>query len=281
MRSSILIWKFFLILLNIIIFQASQGQVAQTSSFVYKVNRKTEIPLTVGLFIINEFGYNYIHNKTGLDSMEILRLDANDIWKFDQFATKQDVAYKDRARRISDIGLYFTIALPAFLMLDNKIQKDWIDLLVLYGETHAIATSLHVLTTGIFDRIRPFVYNPDVTFSDKTGSGTQTSFYSGHVSSTATASFFMAKVYSDYHPELGNKKLWLFSAALIPPAFVGYYRIKGMKHFPSDVIVGTALGACTGILIPHLHKIQNKNNDLTFMPYAGKITGLKIRYAIN
>jgi membrane-associated phospholipid phosphatase len=108
----------------------------------------------------------------------------------------------------------------------------------------------------------------------KTGDGTTDSWFSGHTSTTSTASFFMAKVLSDYHPELGGKKWLLYGAAIIPPAIIGIYRVKALKHFPTDVIMGTAVGAAVGILIPHLHKITKKNKDLSIAPFAGQYSGL-------
>ncbi|MCK4820600.1 phosphatase PAP2 family protein, partial [bacterium] len=81
----------------------------------------------------------------------------------------------------------------------------------------------------------------------------------------------------DYHPELGNKKFWLYAAALIPTAFVGFNRYRALKHFPRDVVVGAAVGAAVGILIPHLHKVKKqKARNLTIVPFTGKQTGVAL-----
>jgi membrane-associated phospholipid phosphatase len=80
------------------------------------------------------------------------------------------------------------------------------------------------------------------------------SFFSGHVGSCAYSTFFMAKVYSDYHPELGAKKYLLYLAASVPPLVIGYARVRSLAHFPSDVAVGFGLGAVIGIVVPELHK---------------------------
>jgi membrane-associated phospholipid phosphatase len=80
---------------------------------------------------------------------------------------------------------------------------------------------------------------------------------------------------------LGNKKYWLFSAALIPPALVGLYRYKEMKHFPSDIMFGTLAGAATGILIPHIHKRKSKESALSVVPFAGKINGIQLSYTFK
>jgi len=92
----------------------------------------------------------------------------------------------------------------------------------------------------------------------------------------AGASFFMAKVYSDYHPELGTKKWILYGAALLPPTIVGYYRYKGLMHFPTDILLGTAIGATVGILVPHLHKVARKNKDLSIIPFTGGYFGIAV-----
>lgn len=111
-------------------------------------------------------------------------------------------------------------------------------------------------------------------------SGTTNSFFSGHTSWTAGASFFMAKVICDYHPELGSKKWPVYAAALIPPAFVGYHRYRGLKHFPTDIIFETAVGAAIGILNPHFHRIGKNRRNLSIAPFGGGYSGLVLRFSL-
>lgn len=270
------------LLLSVFVFQILFAQKKEPKEpSVYKVNLKWEIPLTVGLIASETFGFKLLDSKPRLTSEKIAALDANDIWKFDRIATEQDASFRKQAHDISDMVLNGSVILPAFLAFDKNIRKDWLDLLVLYGESHGINTGIYFIAAGSIDRIRPFVYNPDVQHDDKLISGTTLSFFSGHVSSSAASTFFMAKVYSDYHPELGNKKFWLYGAAIIPPAIVGYYRFKAMKHFPTDIMTGMAVGAAVGILVPQLHKIKNKESKYSFIPFAGDVTGLTIKYAIR
>jgi membrane-associated phospholipid phosphatase len=252
----------------------------QDRGSVYSVNRGVEVSVTAALFISNFVGFKYLDRKSGLTATEINALNANDIWKFDRVATQQDADTRDQYATASDYVMNAMLILPALLVIDKDIRRDWLDLLILYGETQAMNTSLYLLSASSFDRGRPFLYHPDVSYEEKSALGTTTSFYSGHTSTTAAASFFMAKVYSDYHPELGNKKYWVFSAALIPPIVVGALRVKAMKHFPTDIIAGTVLGAAIGILVPQLHK-KKKNKDLSFIPYTGAVNGLLINYKIR
>jgi len=272
----------FIMVFNAIGIQIIHAQKLKSDSAgIYKINKLIEIPVTLGLFAVHPYGFKYINDKPGLSTEEIAGLDADNIWKFDRKATEQGVSFRDEAARISDFAMNVSLVLPALLVIDKEIQKDWFDLLVLYGETHAINTSAYIMTCAMVNRNRPFLYYEDVDMDEKTGGGTQISFFSGHTSTAASSSFFVAKVLSDYHPDLGNKKFWIYGAALIPPAIVGYYRYRALKHFPTDVISGLVVGAAAGILIPEFHKRKKKNPAVSFMPFTGEVSGLKISYTIR
>lgn len=239
---------------------------------VYHVRPQVDIPITVVALATDYWGLQIVRRKPPLDSITIINLDANDINRFDRSATQQDAAYAPQARKISDYGMYGSYALPLLFLFDKKIRKDWAEVFLLYFQAQAVAGNLYSWGSAIhIDRIRPLVYHPDIPWAEKTGSGTKNSFHSGHTSTSATASFFVAKVFCDYHPEWGNKKYLVYVAAAIPPIFTGYHRYKGMKHFPTDVITGLVVGASTGILIPHLHK--NKKANLVIVPVAGRFNG--------
>ena len=239
---------------------------------VYNVKPHIDIPITVAALATNYWGLQVVGRKALLDSMTIINLDANDINRFDRSATQQDAEYAPQAQRISDYGMYVSYALPLLFLFDKKIRKDWAEVFLLYFQAEAIIGNLYSRGSTIhIDRIRPLVYHPDIPWGEKVGGGTKNSFFSGHTSSSATASFFVAKVFCDYHPEWGNKKYLVYAAAALPPIFTGYHRYKGMKHFPTDVITGLVVGATTGILVPHLHK--NKHTNLAIIPVAGSFNG--------
>ena len=271
----------FLIITSLLLLNVDGQDTSAVREKVYKLNYKIEIPVTVGLFAINYYGFGVVRRKPTLSVDQINALNVNDVWAFDRRALEQDYSASKResALTASDWGMNISLFLPVFLFLDKKIRKDWLDITILYLETQAINSNLYTWGGAvIFDRVRPLVYYDEVSMDEKTGSGTTSSFFSGHTSWTAGASFFMAKVISDYHPELGAKKWLVFAAALIPPAFVGYNRYKGLKHFPTDVIMGTAVGAAAGILTPHFHKNKkNKNVSMSLVPYSGQYSGLAFK----
>ncbi len=272
---------FLILLIGFIPERLHAQQTGRDSSSVYKVNKKIEIPISTALLVADYYGFRYLDNKPGLSYEEVQKLDANDIWAFDRIATQQDPSYRERAHDLSDLFLNISVGLPILLGLDRKIRKDWLDLLVLYAETHAINSGIYIVNTSLFNRVRPLVYHHDIPIEERTANETRNSFYSGHVSSTASASFFMAKVFCDYHPGLENKKYWIFGAALIPPSLVGYYRVKAMKHFPTDVIIGGLVGAASGILVPHFHKRKLYHSGLDIQPLLGNTLGLRACYTFK
>jgi membrane-associated phospholipid phosphatase len=161
--------------------------------------------------------------------------------------------------------------------MDREIREDWADVLLLIIQNQAINGNLYAWSGAAFiNRTRPLPYNNEAPWDERTEARNRNSFFSGHTSMSASASFFAAKVYSDYHPELGNRKFLVFSLALVPAATTGFFRYKGLKHFPTDVITGLFVGASVGILVPHLHKRTGSN--LTLVPYTGPVNGLALSY---
>ena len=118
------------------------------------------------------------------------------------------------------------------------------------------------------------VYYPTAPVN-RTDGNQKNSFYSGHTASAAAASYFMAKVYCDYHPD-ANEYL-VYGAATIPPLVMAYVRFMSLNHFPSDIAMGYTVGTLCGVLIPELHKIGDKN--LSIGAYSSPTsTGLTLNW---
>src|ERR671920_1326353 len=105
---------------------------------------------------------------------------------------------------------------------------------------------------------------------DRTEGNARNAFFAGHAALVGTATFFTAKVFADYHPD--SKLKWVFfGAAAVATGTTGYLRHRGGRHFPSDILVGTAVGTLSGILIPHFHKNKLfKDPNLSVLPFTGR-----------
>ena len=233
----------------------------------YKVNYWVTAPIIgVGL-VTNYIGIPLTQNKDELTPLEIeaLKREREILNGFDSWALKQDPSQIDVFEKYSDYTLMTGVVLPALLLFDKQIRKDWSDVLLIYLETMSITPNIYewsFLGPAFQNRIRPVAYYDQLTFDQKKAGNNRNSFYSGHVASVAASTFFMAKVFSDYHPEIGAYEYLLYAAATIPPLVLGYFRVKALKHFPSDVIVGLAVGAFCGIIIPEFHRLSEEDIKL-------------------
>jgi len=266
-------------LIFILLFNFSNS-FAQDSLFVsrkvYHVNQSLEASVSGALIGLSMLGLLTITDKPTLTEKEVNALNRKDIPFFDRSSVRQSYPAPENIYDLTDIGLYGSSALVSLLLLDDDIREDWLDIGLLFLETQAINLNIYFWGGPAFSkRIRPIVYYKDVSMEIKTGKDMTDSFFSGHISMTAAATFFMAKVYSDYHPQLGADKWWLYGAAVIPPALVGYGRYRGLMHFPSDILLGFSIGSTLGIVVPQLHKITKENGvRLSIVPFVGEYSGL-------
>lgn len=231
---------------------------------------------------LNILGVLIIQNKDDLTEHALQNLSKENLWKVDRWAAGY---YSEKANSDSYIPMFGAFAMPIALML-NKIERQHAgQIAVLYVEAMAVTGALFSITAGLVEKSRPLVYNTSIPFEERLDSDEQRSFFAGHTASTAAATFFVAKVYSDFNPD-SELKPFIWAAAAAVPATVGYLRIRAGKHFLTDNLIGYAVGAASGILIPELHKRTNERIDI--YPAVGfhhpafdiKSTGIGINYKL-
>jgi hypothetical protein len=210
----------------------------------------------------------FIHGKKDLTDAELASIKTRSQFSgFNRWALDLDPSQRDKFYNISDIVLPSIVALSGgALMLDPKIRKDWKSVLMMYYEMHAATFTLYnysPLGPTWVDKYRPIVYYPYFSDAERKAGNQKNSQYSGHVASSVASTFFFVKVYSDYHPEIGAKKYLYYTLAALPPLAEGYFRVRALAHFPSDVAIGFGVGAITGIVIPQLHKNKHRNVSLS------------------
>lgn len=245
----------------------SFAQVDTLGKKLYNVKLKYELPVSVACIGLSTAGFRQLDKVSEMDANDIVQLDPAGINGFDRSTAFFDPSKFANAQKRSDLFLNISLFSPVLLALDKRIRKDWLDLITLYLVSHAVDNSLYFIGTYSVRRPRPLTYNPQLTIAEKAGEGRSNSFFSGHVSFSATATFFVAKVYTDYHQVKGWKRLLFYTAAAVPPSLVGYYRMQAGKHFKTDVLVGLLAGASSGILVPQLHKFRKKHPHVSFAPY--------------
>jgi len=268
-----------LIALSLTLFTFFNTTIAQDTPKVYtspyKTNFTIDAPLITGGIGLTALGVKLINDKRDLTPAELATKTRESIPWFDRSSVG---FYSKKADDDSYIPFQASFAMPVLMALINKNQRHKIgQVLVLYVETMAITGALFTMATGNVYRSRPYVYNTSLPDDLRKGKNSQRAFYAGHTAAAAAATFFMAKTFQDFNP--GSKAIpyvWAFSASV--PALVGYLRYKAGMHFLSDNLLGYALGAGAGILVPQLHKIKQLKN-VTFSPAIdGNSRGLAVTY---
>jgi len=203
--------------------------------------------------------YFILKNIQLLTSQEIDLLNPADVNGFDRGAIGP---YTEDTP--GDVLLYASFLLPASFLAYSDTRNDIWELTVMYAEVLLVQGSINGIVKESVLRTRPFVYDNETAMDEKTTTEARISFYSGHTSICAAASFFTVKVFSEYLTD-NTTKILIWSGAAILPAAMAVMRVNSHWHFPTDVIVGYAVGAFVGYIIPELHKTK-MGEDVSIYP---------------
>ena len=200
---------------------------------------------------------------------QLLNLDKNNINSFDRGATSN---WSPTAHKASNILISTATFLPIMFVANHHTRADLIPLTVMTVEVLLINFGATILTKNLVNRARPLTYNANVPLKERINATSRESFFSGHSSHTTAASIFMAKVVTDYHPNMKKEiKIGIWTTMITLPAVTAYLRVKAGKHFPTDVIVGYLVGGAIGYLVPQIHKTQAKKSEpkVSMFPVLG------------
>ena len=214
---------------------------------------------------LNGLGFSLIQGIKPLSAQEVEALSKDDIPGIDRWLAGE---YSERADKVSYYPFYGSFAVPFIMMVADKDYGSHAgQISVLFLESMATTGAVFSITTATVKRSRPLTYNEDLPFEKRSETSSRRSFFAGHTAATATATFFAAKVFNDFNPN-SSLKPFVWTAAALVPAYVGYLRSKAGKHFLTDNLVGYGVGTLSGILIPELHK--KKNESFSFNPNYGR-----------
>ncbi len=216
---------------------------------VYKYRLGLDIPIGLITLGTGATGLILHKKKQPLSFEELSNLKPTDVKKFDRYAIYQ---HSKASAIASDVFQYTAMVSPALLFIDKDIRKDWKTVMPIWMETFALTSALTMFTKELAQRNRPYVYS-DFGNGNKYSKDAKSSMWSGHTAITAASTYFVAMVYTDYHPHSRwNPLMW--TGAAILPILTGLTRVKAGKHYWTDVIVGYAVGAFVGTMTPFLHR---------------------------
>jgi membrane-associated phospholipid phosphatase len=155
-----------------------------------------------------------------------------------------------------------------------------IQLTLINAETFAVTEALNLTISNVLPRSRPdgAVCNPNSKYDPNCVK----SFWSGHTSNVFAGASLVCSEHGAVGLYGGKADAIACGASLAVASTIGYLRIAADDHHASDVIMGAAIGAATGYLMPeYLHFHFNKSSHrLGYLiphvePHGGGLTYVK------
>lgn len=184
-------------------------------------------------------------------------------------------ARRDRAKNLSD---YLAFPLIGYSMLDGPLTAGWaggnkdtaLQLSLINAETFAVVEVLNLTVSNVLPRKRPegAACDPGTRYDPHCVK----SFWSGHTANVFAAASLVCAEHEALGLYGGKADAAACGASLTVAAAVGVVRIAANDHHASDVIVGAAVGAATGYLMPNLlHFRSRESRDRLgwLIPHAG------------
>jgi membrane-associated phospholipid phosphatase len=275
------VFKFFFIFLLFWTFFC-QAQTLPRDS-VYELRTGRELTLLAVGGTLKGTAYWLNKNSSALTQSQITGLDANNMNSFDRGATKN---WSPEAGRISDWTLFSTAGVVGLAALPTLRQKKWFTVPLMYVETIGLMWGLQDVVKQTALRTRPFVYNVAAPMSDKLEKDARLSFFSGHAAISFSSAVFASTVFGHYFPvSRWRPVVWVGSLALA--GTTAYLRYEAGKHYPTDILVGAAVGSAVGWLVPKLHQRRPPRQALTNWRWAaspwtnGMTGGLQVQIQPN
>lgn len=153
----------------------------------------------------------------------------------------------------------------------------------MYIEVLAVPTLFQQTVKNIALRTRPYVYNPNAPLEPKLVANGRQSFFSGHAGTAFASAVFAAEIFRHYYPKSKLKPVvWVVMLGLA--STTSYMRYESGYHYPSDVLVGAAIGSFIGWGIPKWHEVKNRQGigqRLDINPWStGLASGINVRWKL-
>ncbi len=232
---------------------------AQERPFPYTVGARDAalLPVGAGLSLLGEL---VAPDPAPLTREQIAALSPDDINPFDRTAARSwSKAWGDRSDRSRDALLGAAVLVSFAPQVFDGRWRESVTLGVMFGEAFLLVEGATYTVKELAGRKRPWVYNTSLSVDERHARALSSphdvrrSFFSGHTSAAFTLATLMSTVYADVHGRSATSDA-LWAASLSVAALTAYARVKAGQHYPSDVLVGAAVGSAVGILVPAMHR---------------------------
>jgi membrane-associated phospholipid phosphatase len=234
---------------------------AQERPFPYDLGRRDAVllPVGAGLFLL---GHLVAPEPEPLTRAEVIALSPEDVNGFDRVAAR---SWSESWGTASDRGRDALLGAAVLVSFAPHVRegqwRDAVTLGVMFTEAALLLEGTTYVAKDLTGRRRPWVHNSSLSVEERLALSAadpldaRRSFFSGHAATAFTLATLMSTVYADVHGRSRSSDA-LWAASLSAAALTGFARVKAGMHYPSDVLVGAAVGAVIGRVVPALHRVD-------------------------
>ncbi len=164
-------------------------------------------------------------------------------------------SFSASAAHASDALVALTVLTPLAVQAGQGFHGRTAARALVYGETLALNLAVNTVTKVVVGRPRPYVYNEDpqvAAYAARARGDAFRSFYSGHAATAFAAAASGGYLFAQSTADTGARTA-VWASGLFLAGATANLRVRGGKHFPSDVAVGALVGAGIGVAVPLLH----------------------------
>jgi membrane-associated phospholipid phosphatase len=232
---------------------------AQERAFPYEVSRP-DVFLLPAAASVSLLGDLVAPAPDPLSRAELEGLSPDDVNAFDRVAARSwSGSWATASDRSRDALLGAAVLVSFAPHVADGRWRDAVTLGVMFTEAALLVEGSTYLAKDLAGRRRPWTHNTSLSVEERLALSAadpldaRRSFFSGHASSAFALATLMSTVFADVHGRSrASDALW--AASLSAAALTGLARVKAGMHYPSDVLVGAAVGAAIGRVVPALHR---------------------------
>lgn len=233
---------------------------AQERPFPYVLGSRDAVLLPVGLGL-SLLGYHFTQGYDPLTAADIAPLTPDDINAFDRPAARSWSPSWGDASDWTLNALLGGAVLSSFVPPAREGRwRNTVTLGTMFAESYLLVTGVTYNTKGLAGRKRPFVYNTNLSvderlaLSDADPQDAHQSFFSGHSAMAFVTATLMSQLFTDvYGRSTTSDIVWVSSLSVA--SVTAYARVRAGMHYPTDVMVGAAVGTAIGLVVPRLHRV--------------------------
>ena len=234
----------------------------------YEVSVRLDVPLALGIALTSALG---VYQYYGMERVPADNLKPkSELLPWDRpFAGR----YSDWATTVSHYSGVLAVAPLAFAGYSwyrgDADAHDVGAFSLMFVEAFALQNALNQIVRSSQLWPRPYIYAKSGAGADKAKNArgeAYGSFYSGHASAAWTVAVFTGEWFSEIYPNSSYKSL-VWASSLSLATAVSALRVVAGKHYPTDVVVGSLVGAGVSFGILKLHANCKKN--ISFWAFPG------------